>query len=253
MKISDLPEITDSNEFDPKKDQLITEIDGSCRSITMSEITKVLDVRRISSNKTAWAFIELENSVNSDDFVEIKDAATGGAETFPLEVKTNEQKLVSIKLAGNPGKDPPDGARLVMFMAKAQNIELSTRFRSEQVNLFKVNNTPSAILFMLENIQDVTFPTKSVEYDPKFPTFGSMPDTLNNALSSQQYYANLTPIARAQILGPIMSNPQLRPRFDYGSQQDINLDARNFATIAVANKQNQTGFLESIRPIAWSF
>ena len=175
MKISELEEITDANAFDPKKDQLITEIDGSCRSITMSEITKILDVRRISSNKTAWRFIQLEDSVNSDDFSEIRDAGTGNIETFPLQVATNESKLVSIKIAGNVGKDPPDGARLVMFVAKGQNIELSTRFRSEQVNLFKVNNTPSAILFMLENIQDVTFPSQSLKDDANFPTFANEP------------------------------------------------------------------------------
>jgi len=253
MKISELEEITDANAFDPKKDQLITEIDGSCRSITMSEITKILDVRRISSNKTAWRFIQLEDSVNSDDFSEIRDAGTGNIETFPLQVATNESKLVSIKIAGNVGKDPPDGARLVMFVAKGQNIELSTRFRSEQVNLFKVNNTPSAILFMLENIQDVTFPSQSLKDDANFPTFANEPAYGSDRMTSQNYYANLAPIERSELLGPIMSDPKLRPRFDPGSQQDINLDARNFATIAVANTRNESGFLDSIRPIAWSY
>ncbi len=63
MKINDLEQVNNAGEFDPEKDKLIIESNGSCHYITMSDISKSLDIRRVESNRTAWNFIDLVDSV----------------------------------------------------------------------------------------------------------------------------------------------------------------------------------------------
>ena len=258
MKISDLEQVNNAGGFDIEKDKLIIESDGACHYISMSDISKSLDIRRRESNRTAWSFIDFADSVES---LPATDTETGTPIVYGdrgYKVEANSLKSITFKIAGfeDEGKDPPTGAKRVMLMAKVQNLELITRFRSEQMSVFRVGAQESAVLFMLENIQDVILPTKIIPQngDSNFETFGGMAyNSHSGGQKAKNFYINLNSSKRATILGPIMGNPNLLPSYNKETGEYVNLDPLDQVTVFLRNSNNSDGYINSIRTIAWSY
>lgn len=255
MKITDLEQVNSADGFDPEKDKLIIESGGSCHYISMSDISKTLDIRRIESNRTAWNFIDTVDSQESLPAVEVDST---DSVSYPYIVPAQAQKSLTLKIAGfeDQGRDPPTGAKRVMLMARAQNIELITRFRSEEISLFRVREQESAVLFMLENIQDVVTPSVIIDSNnsSQFRTFpGTHWTSRAGGVVAKNFYENLNPRERSALRGPILSDPNLMPGFNSENQTYTNLDPIDRVTIFLKNVSASNGYINSIRTIAWSY
>ena len=255
MKINDLEQVNNAGEFDPEKDKLIIESNGSCHYITMSDISKSLDIRRVESNRTAWNFIDLVDSVESLPATEVD---SGNSVSYPYIIEPLAAKSLTVKIAGFEGqdRDPPTGAKRVMLMAKAKNIELITRFRSEQISLFKIKEQESAVLFMVENIQDVVTSSKIIDSSnsSSFKIFaGTNWTSRAGGTVAKYFYENLNPRERAVLRGPILSDPNLNPGFNSDTQTYTNLDPLDEVTIYLKNVNDSQGYINSLRVIAWSY
>lgn len=255
MKITDLEQVNSAGGFDPEKDKLIIESGGSCHHISMSDISKILDIRRIESNRTAWNFIDTVDSQESLPAVEVD---SGNSVLYPYIVPPLTKKSLTLKIAGfeDQGRDPPTGAKRVMLMARAQNVELITRFRSEEISLFRIRDQESAVLFMLENIQDVVTPSVIIDSNnsDKFRTFaGTTWTSKAGGLVAKDFYENLNPRERSALRGPILSDPNLMPGFNSENQTYTNVDPIDQVTIFLKNVSDSSGYINSIRTIAWSY
>lgn len=255
MKIGELEQINSADGFDIEKDKLIIESDGSCHHITMSDISKSLDIRRIESNRTAWNFIDL---VDSQESLPATEVESGDSISYPYNIEPDSRKSLTLKIAGfeDQGRDPPTGAKRVMLMATVQNVELMTRFRSEQISLFRVREQESVVLFILENIQDVVVSSKIIDSSNSnsFKTFaGTSWTSQAGGVVARNFYENLNPRERSALRGPILSDPNLMPGFNNESQTYTNLDPVDQVTIFLKNSNQSTGYINSIRTIGWSY
>ena len=245
-----------STAIDPNRDKLLVESEGSCHSISMKSISKILDIRRREANKTQWTFIPKENTEDSLPIKELTENYGSTSANYPITLPPGESKAITVQIAGRIGVDPPTDCKRVMVFAKAKNIILETRFRSQTITSFEVRKS-SLVLFIIENIQDVQVPVAKIplEEDGRFLFIdsGLQHTGGSDALRAQAYYLNLKDSERKKIIGPIMDNPNLLPQYIDGGQ-DINLDPRNEVTLKISNpSKNETGYINSIRPIAWSY
>jgi hypothetical protein len=255
MKITDLEQVNGADGFDPEKDKLIVESGGSCHNISMSDISKILDIRRIESNRTAWNFIDL---IDSQESLPATEVESGDSISYPYNIEPNSRQSLTLKIAGfeDQGRDPPTGAKRVMLMARAQNIELITRFRSQEISLFRIRDQESAVLFMLENIQDVVTPSVIIDSSNSnsFKTFpGTSWTSKAGGVVAKDFYENLNPRERSALRGPIFSDPNLMPGFNSENQTYTNLDPIDQVTIFLKNVSDSSGYINSIRTIAWSY
>ena len=272
-KINTLTVETNPDNFDPKLDYLLVETDGSCHKITMHEISRILDIRRREANKTQWEFLDFSQSPpnipvfdRSGAEITYSDPSQGTAN--PIVVGSNSSKPITLKIANITGpdgthySDPPSNCKRVMVYAEAKDVNLETRFRSETISIFKVR-APSRVIFILENIRDVTQPIKNLDFTKELNNnkhaFPLVRDGLNwggqsQSLEAVNWYLNLKDSERSSMVGPILSDPNLIPFYNEETGQSTNLDAEDHVSIMLSNTSTtETGYIYNIRPIAWSY